>query len=104
MVDILKKAFYSYQKCFFYVNTAKGEYAKIGSFIPETLMILTYLKLNGVSVKVWQIPLFYLGLILIAGVGGWILAERIGVQRLNNTIGNEHNEQITEILTRIRKL
>ena len=98
----MKKLFFSYQKAFFYVNVFKGEYAKIGSFIPETLMIMTFLTVRGVEVKTWYIPVFYIGIVIISGLIGKFLVL-IGVSRYNNKLSNKQNEELMEILEILRK-
>jgi hypothetical protein len=102
-MDFLKKIFFSYQKVCWYVNLAKGEYAKVGSFIPETLMVMTYLTVQGVKIESWYIPIFYLLIMGVAAIIGVFLAK-IGVAKYNTTLGNAHNEELTRILSLTEKI
>jgi hypothetical protein len=96
-MEYIRKLFFGYQKIAWYVNQAKGEYAKFGSFIPETLTLMTYLSVKGIEIRWWYVPLFYGGIMVIAGILGWFLAY-IGVVKYNNSLANSHNEEISEIL------
>jgi len=87
----------------FYAGQTKGEYGKIGSWIPETLMVMTYLTVKGISVKWWYIPIAYLILMSVAAVIGKLLLMT-GVLKYVNKINNSHNEEITEILERVRRM
>ena len=99
----LKTLFLFYQRGMWYTNQAKGEYAKIGSFIPETLMIMTYLTVKGIEVKGWYVPLAYLLLMVIAaGLGKFFVL--IGVTRYNNSLSNDHNAEIMGIREDIGKI
>jgi len=85
-----------------YAAQARGEYAKIGSFIPETLAIITLLSVRGVSVPFWHIPLYYLTLMIVAaGVGRFLVW--VGILRYNTTLGNNHNAELRELLEWVRK-
>lgn len=100
---MLKKLFFSYQRLFWYVGQAKTEYGKFGSFIPETLTILTYLSVKNVEVKAWHIPIAYIFLLLIAGLIGKVIAW-LGITKYNNTLNNDHNKEILEILERLKRI
>jgi len=94
---MIKLLFFKYQKVMFYVAQAKGEYGKVGSFIPETLAIMTYLSVKGIDIKWWFIPIGYALIILIAAIIGKIL-DLIGVVRYNQTLGNKRNEELQAII------
>ena len=94
----LKKIFFIYQNLMWYAGQARGEYAKLGSFIPETLMIITYFTVRGIDIKIWHIPLAYLAIMMLAVVIGKFLVV-IGVAKYNATLGNTHNPELQKILT-----
>lgn len=92
-----KSIFFTYQRVMWYAQVSKNEYAKIGSFIPETLGILIYLQIRGIQTPIWQVPLYYVCLMIVAAAVGKILTV-IGVMRYGNKLSNEHNEELSEIL------
>lgn len=102
MISLLKKIFFRYQQFLWYAGQAKSEYGKIGSWVPETLMIMTYLTVKGVEIKPWYIPIAYLSLLVIAALVGKILAT-IGVVKYVTKLGNEHNEDLQKIIKLLEK-
>lgn len=100
---ILKWLFFKYQRALWYAGQAKSEYGKIGSWIPETLMLLTYLTVNGFKVQVWHIVIAYIILIILAALIGKFFVV-IGVTKYTTSLGNEHNPELTEVLERIKKI
>ncbi len=85
-----------------HASLAKSEYAKVGSFIPESLAVATLLKVSGYNVPFWHYPLYYLVIMVIAAVVGRFLAY-IGVAKINATYGNQHNPEIQEIITLLKE-
>jgi len=86
----------------FYAAQTKGEYGKIGSWVPEALMIMTFLAVKGVVLEWWYVPIAYVGLLLIAAViGKFLLAT--GVLKYVTKINNEHNPELQEILSILKK-
>lgn len=85
-----------------YAGQTKSEYGKIGSWVPETLMLLTYLTVKGVEVKPWYIPLAYFLLMIVAALVGKFLVV-IGVVKYTTALGNEHNEDLQKIIKLLEK-
>lgn len=103
-MDFLKKIFFAYQKMFFYINIAKGEYAKVSGLLYETLGILTLLAVRGITPKFWQVALIYVFILFGVGtVAGKFLAW-LGIVKYNNSLSNTHNPEITEILERVKRI
>lgn len=102
-MELLKKLFFSYQRLAWYINQAKGEYAKFGSFIPETLMIMTYLSVKGVKVETWHIPFFYVLVMIVAALIGKTL-DLVGVVRYNQSLGNKRNDELIKILKDLEEI
>lgn len=104
MVDILKKAFFGYQKMFFYINIAKGEYAKLSGLLYETLGILTLLALHNINPKLWQVVLIYILILFGVGTIAGKFLVWVGIVKYNNSLGNKQNSELTEILERVKKI
>ncbi len=85
-----------------YAGQTKSEYGKIGSWIPETLMLMTYLSVKGIDIVWWQIPVAYMILMILAALIGKFLVV-IGVTKYVTTLGNDHNPEIQEIIKLLKK-
>lgn len=99
----MKQLFFWYQKVMWYAAQSKGEYAKVGSFIPEAISLVTLLTVRGVRIPLWQIPIFYLLLLVVAALVGKVLVI-LGVARYNNTLANTQNAELQEILKTIKAM
>src|SRR5579872_4673981 len=95
--EIAKKIFLHYQVQMWYAGVADGEYGKAGRFISPSLSILTLLRVSGTIVRFWQVCVAYLLIMFLAAVSGLILVK-MGIVAFNNTLGNNENMEIKEIL------
>ncbi len=71
-----------YQHATWYSGIAYGEYSKALKFLNESLLLSLYLKSMGKSVTVWQIAILV----------------RIKTTQINNTIANQQNPELMQIL------
>jgi predicted PurR-regulated permease PerM len=89
---------YLWEKAMYYSSVAYGEYAKIGQFVRDALLIVTALAVRGYKPRKWQIVGCFVGIVLLSVILGIILVK-LKVPQYNNTLGNAQNPQIQQILT-----
>ncbi len=91
-----KDLFYLYQRGFWYIGQAKGEILKPLGFWNETILILTFLAVNGQRPS-WKIigAAYIVVLLTMAAFGKVIVA--IGIVKYNTHIANKENKEIMEI-------
>lgn len=87
----------------FYTGQAYGEYSKAGRFINEGVLIATFLAVRGVEIPFWQMPLIYLAVMVIAALVGKFLVV-IGIVKYNTRLANKENEDLMEILERLKNI
>jgi hypothetical protein len=86
-----------------YMGHAKGEVTKPLQFWNETLLILTYLSVQGTTIKIQYILLAYLILfIFMVAIGKLIV--KMGVVNYNTQLGNSQNPELLKILHIVQKL
>ena len=104
MVDILKKAFFGYQKMFFYINIAKAEYAKVSGLLYETLGILTLLAVQNINPKLWQVVLIYILILFVLGTLAGKFFVWIGIAKYNTSLSNTQNPEMLKILKELETI
>lgn len=97
------KMIYLYEKLMYYASISYGFYAQIGQFARDGLLIVTALAVRGYRPTKWIIGIFFLSLLLIAIIGGYILVK-LGIPKISNTISNEQNLQMTQILNQQQEI
>lgn len=98
--EIIKKIFFKYQQFMWYTSQAGNEISKPLRFYSETLLLITALGIYGIKFTISQILLFYIFIILIAGMFG-IFITRIGVVKYNQTLSNEQNVELQKIIKKL---
>lgn len=103
MNKFLKALFFRYQKSMWYVAQFGAELGKPLRFWSETGMLVLILATFGFKMQWYQVLIGY-GIILFTAVlMGWILT-RMGVVAYNNQLSNKQNEDLQEILKRIKRI
>lgn len=99
----VKTAYYYYQRAMWYMGHAKGEITKPLQFWNETLLILTYLSIQGTRIDTKWVLLAYIGVFLFVVFLGKMIV-RMGVVNYNNRLSNSQNPELLEILASIKEI
>ena len=94
---------YFYQRGFWYIQQAKNEVLKPLGFWNETILILTFLAVNGSRPSVPIILAAYAILLVVLAIVGKIVVVA-GIVKYNTKIANHQNPELMEILEEIKKL
>lgn len=100
---IAKAALYFYQRIFFYIAQAKNEALKPLGFWNETILILTWLAVNGHKPTLHEIIIAYLIVVVVAALIGKLIVW-LGIVSYNTKIANHQNPELMEILGEIKEL
>lgn len=88
---------YLYEHLMFYSSVAMGEYSKVGGIINLTLLLITALGVREYKPTKWMIGMFVIGAFVLSVVIGITLVN-LHVPQIANSLGNQQNLQIEQIL------
>lgn len=86
-----------------YASHSIAEYSKLGRFINEGMLIVTYLTVKGYNITLPMIAVSYFVLMLLFVLGGKFLVWS-GVVAYNQSLTSQVNPQIMEILERLERI
>ena len=98
-----KKLLYFYQRANWYLNLAVGEAKKPLTLLNETILVATYLTVNGKSPALSLIILSYLAIMVIGAIMGKVI-QKTGIVKYTTQLSNNENEQFQEILQRLENI
>ena len=81
----------------FYVSQTGTELSKPLRFYSETMLLLALLAIYGYKFTITQILGFYIFILFIAGIIGYMLVK-IGVTAYNTKLSNEQNPELKKII------
>ena len=90
-----------YQKIWFYSGFFIDTIRRPFVFLNETLLILTFLAVRGISPEAKEVVGFYLLAIITSVIGGRILVW-LGFMRVSTRLGNIQNPELMEIYKEIK--
>jgi hypothetical protein len=88
---------YIYEKLLYFSSVSIGEYNKIASFIRDPLILIAALGTRGIKPTKWQIGSFIIAGAIFSIILGYVLIK-LQVPQTNNTISNQYNPQIQQLL------
>lgn len=93
---------HQYQRGQYYASVAEGEYLKPLRFLSITASLLTLFKVYGLNIPLWVVGVAQIPALLLAMVIGYGIVKTNAV-KVSNTVANEQNEELKEIVTWVRK-
>lgn len=103
MIHVFDVLWYWYQVAMWYLSLTAGEYGKIGRFVNEFLLLMTFLTVRGIRITKKQAAIAYIAVVVIAVVVG-IGIKNIGTVKIGNELNNKENPQMVEILERLKRI
>lgn len=95
-MDFLNFLWLKYQYAMWLMSLTAGEYGKIGRFVNEFLLLLTFLSVRNIKITKKQAAIAYSLIVIIAIFVGVFLKD-IGTVKINNDIANQQNPQMIQI-------
>lgn len=93
---------YIYEKLIYFSSISIGEYNKLASFIRDPLILIAALGTRGIKPTKWQIGTFIIVGAIFSVILGYVLVK-LQVPQTNNSISNQYNPQLQEILHEIKQ-
>jgi hypothetical protein len=103
-MKLLKNIYFAYIKFFWYADTGLGEIRKSGTFVVSIMSMATFMKVFGISVSLWQIPIFTVLMIAISMGLGYLLVQKMETLKYMNNIVNKHNNELMDILESVKRI
>jgi hypothetical protein len=103
MKELFKTLFFKYQKAFFYVNQFGAEISKPMRFYSESILLILFLASIGLKAEWYMYVIMYIVILVIAAAIGYALTKT-GVVAYNNELANKQNNELSEILDRVRSI
>ena len=99
----MKRLFYWYQLCFWYIGMANGEIRKPLVFTNETLQLLTFLAVIGIRTNIWYVVGVYVAIMVLMVVMGKLYVIS-GAPKYLARVSNQQNPEFMKILSELKEI
>lgn len=100
----LKNLYFAYIKFFWYADTGLNEVRKSGTFVVSIMSMATFMKVFGLNISLWQIPIFVVVTIGVSMALGYLLVQKMETLKYMNKIVNKHNNELMDILESVKRI